>query len=413
MGADMANRTEKLTKAIVTNEPLATDSRQHVIWDTDVKGFGLRVSRTTKSYMFFGRVAGKVKTITIGRASDLSTIEARDKAKALAVEMRGGSDPNERKARDSVMDITLRESLDDYLATNTKLKERTRKEYAYILNAKLADWMDKPIATITPMMVKKRYQQITEQAKTQGDLAFRVARIIINNALGLMEDAGATPPPNPCRVLSRQKMWRGVVRKQSVIPPDRLPDWWKAASNAAQHDRAIAEFFIFLLLTGTRKSEALDLTWRDVDLNRRTLLFRDTKNGLDHTLPIGDHLLDILTERRKGRGIRAYVFETDRGRVSNLRYFQEDVNQATGLWITPHDLRRTFLSIGADFLPELVLKRLVNHVNSANVTEGYIIKAVDDLRDPMQRLENRILQLAGVLAPMVQVIDINAHRNAV
>lgn len=408
----MANRTEKLTKAIVTNEPLATDSRQHVIWDTEVKGFGLRVSRTTKSYIFFGRVAGKMKTITIGRASDLSTIEARDRAKALAVEMRGGSDPNERKARDSVMDITLRESLDDYLATNTKLKERTRKEYAYILNAKLADWMDKPIASITPMMVKKRYQQITEQAKTQGDLAFRVARIIINNALGLMEDSGATPPPNPCRVLSRQKMWRGVVRKQSVIPPDRLPDWWKAASNAAQNDRAIADFFIFLLLTGTRKSEALELAWRDVDLNRRTLLFRDTKNGLDHTLPIGDYLLGILTERRKDRGTRAYVFETDRGRVSNLRYFQDDVNQATGLWITPHDLRRTFLSIGADFLPELVLKRLVNHVNSANVTEGYIIKAVDDLRDPMQRLENRILQLAGVLDPVAQVIDINARRNA-
>lgn len=408
----MANRTEKLTKAIVTNEPLATDSRQHVIWDTDVKGFGLRVSRTTKSYIFFGRVAGKMKTITIGRASDLNTIEARDKAKALAVEMRGGSDPNERKARDSVMDITLRESLDDYLATNTKLKERTRKEYAYILNAKLADWMSKPIASITPMMVKKRYQQITEQAKTQGDLAFRVARIIINNALGLMEDAGATPPPNPCRVLSRSKMWRGVVRKQSVIPPDRLRDWWNAASNAAHNDRAIAEFFIFLLLTGTRKSEALDLKWRDVDFNRRTMLFKDTKNGLDHTLPIGDYLLEMLTERRKDRGTRVYVFETDRGRVSNLRYFQDDVNQATGLWITPHDLRRTFLSIGADFLPELVLKRLVNHVNSANVTEGYIIKAVDDLRDPMQRLENRILQLAGAREPTAQIIDMNARRNA-
>ncbi|MHB8921693.1 MAG: site-specific integrase [Halothiobacillus sp.] len=118
----------------------------------------------------------------------------------------------------------------------------------------------------------------------------------------------------------------------------------------------------------------------------------------------------ILTERRKDRGTRQYVFETDRGRVSNLRYFQDDVNQATGLWITPHDLRRTFLSIGADFLPELLLKRLVNHVNSASVTEGYIIKAVDDLRDPMQRLENRILQLAGVLDPVAQVIDINARQ---
>jgi integrase len=408
----MTNRTEKLTKAIVTNEPLATDGRQFIIWDTEIKGFGLRVSRTTKSYFYFGRVAGKSKNITIGRASDLSTLDARDKARALAVEMRGGGDPNERKARDAVMDITLRESLDDYLSTHTKLKERTRKEYAYILNAKLADWMDKPINTITPMMVKKRYQQITEQAKTQGDLAFRVARIVINNALGLMEDAGATPPPNPCRVLSRSKMWRGVVRKQTVIPPERLPDWWRAASNAAHNDRAVAELFVFLLLTGTRKSEALNLAWRDVDLNRRTLLFRDTKNGKDHTLPIADHLLGILTERRKDRGTRAYVFETDRGRVSNLRYFQDDVNEATGLWITPHDLRRTFLSIGADFLPELVLKRLVNHVNSANVTEGYIIKAVDDLRDPMQRLENRILQLAGVLDPVAQVIDINARRNA-
>ena len=408
----MTNRTEKLTKAIVTNEPLATDGRQFIIWDTEIKGFGLRVSRTTKSYFYFGRVAGKSKNITIGRASDLSTLDARDKARALAVEMRGGGDPNERKARDAVMDITLRESLDDYLSTHTKLKERTRKEYAYILNAKLADWMDKPINTITPMMVKKRYQQITEQAKTQGDLAFRVARIVINNALGLMEDAGATPPPNPCRVLSRSKMWRGVVRKQTVIPPERLPDWWRAASNAAHNDRAVVELFVFLLLTGTRKSEALNLAWRDVDLNRRTLLFRDTKNGKDHTLPIADHLLGILTERRKDRGTRAYVFETDRGRVSNLRYFQDDVNEATGLWITPHDLRRTFLSIGADFLPELVLKRLVNHVNSANVTEGYIIKAVDDLRDPMQRLENRILQLAGVLDPVAQVIDINARRNA-
>lgn len=391
----MTNRTEKLTKAVVSNQPLAGDVRQYIVWDTEVKGFGLRVSRTTKSYIYFGRVSRKVKTITIGRASDLSTIEARDKAKALAVEMRKGNNPNERKARDAVMDITLRESLNDYLATNTKLKERTRKEYTYILNAKLQSWMDKPVTSITPAMVKKRYQELTEHAKTQGDLAFRVARIVINNALGLIEDTGATPPPNPCRILSRQKMWRGVVRKQSVIPPERLPEWWKAASNAVENDRTIAIFFIFLLLTGTRKSEALELTWNNVNFNRRTILFRDTKNGLDHTLPISEYLLGMLTELRKDSGTRAYVFETDRGRVSNLRYFQDDVNQAIGLWITPHDLRRTFLSIGADFLPELVLKRLVNHVNTANVTEGYIIKAVDDLREPMQRLESRILQLAG------------------
>lgn len=412
-GEKHPNITAKITKSLIDSLPTPTNSRdRYMVRDTEVTGFALRIGTHSKKFVSWGHINRKKVMVTIGDYPAWTVEEARKHAKSLSTEMDKGSNPNERKARDAVMDMTLRESLDDYLATNTKLKERTRKEYAYILNAKLADWMDKPINTITPIMVKKRYQQITAEAKTQGDLAFRVARIIINNALGLMEDAGATPPPNPCRVLSRSKMWRGVVRKQSVIPPDRLRDWWNAASNAAQNDRAIAEFFIFLLLTGTRKSEALDLKWRDVDLNRRTMLFRDTKNGLDHTLPIGDYLLDMLAERRKDRGTREYVFETSKGRVSNLRYFQDDVNQATGLWITPHDLRRTFLSIGADFLPELVLKRLVNHVNSANVTEGYIIKAVDDLRDPMQRLENRILQLAGAREPTAQIIDMNARRNA-
>jgi len=407
------NITAKITKSLIDTLPAPTDSKdRYMVRDTEITGFAIRIGKQSKKFVSWGHINRKKVMVTIGDYPAWSVEEARKYAKSLSTEMDKGSNPNQRQARDAVMDITLRESLDDYLSTRTKLKDRTRKEYAYILNAKLADWLDKPINTITPMMVKKRYQQITEQAKTQGDLAFRVARIVINNALGLMEDAGATPPPNPCRVLSRSKMWLGVVRKQTVIPPDRLPDWWHAASNAAHNDRAVAEFFVFLLLTGTRKSEALNLAWRDVDMNRRTLLFRDTKNGKDHTLPIADHLLGILTERRKDRGTRAYVFETDRGRVSNLRYFQNDVNEATGLWITPHDLRRTFLSVGADFLPELVLKRLVNHVNSANVTEGYIIKAVDDLRDPMQRLENRILQLAGVLDPVAQVIDINARRSA-
>lgn len=406
----MSNRTEKLTKTTVANAPLATDPPQYIIWDTEVKGFGLRVSRQSKSYLFKGRVQGQVRKVTIGSATTMQVAEARDKARAFAVEMKGGTDPKARRARDSIMDITLRESLDDYLSSHTRLKQRTRDEYRTVIERKLPDWLDKPLASINPQMVKRRYQKLTEEAPTQGDYAFRVFRIACNNAIGLMEDAGATPITNPCRVLGRQKMWRGVVRKQSVIPPDRLPDWWSTASELAEGDRAVADFFRFLLLTGLRKSEAQGLKWSDVDLKRRTITIHETKNKRIHTLPIADHVLELLTQRHLDKGPWHYVFESSRGRVSNLRYFQEDMNKRTGLWITPHDLRRTFLSIGADILPELVLKRLVNHVNSANVTEGYIIKAVDDLRDAMQRLETRILQLAGVLEPKAKVIDLAQHR---
>lgn len=406
----MTSITKKLTKSLIETSPLADEPRQYIIWDTEVSGFGLLVSRRSKSYLLQGRVNGKNKKMVLGKTSLMTVAEARDKARSISIEMRDGTDPKARKARDSVTDITLRDSLDDYLDSNRRLKDRTRDEYRAVIQRKLADWLDKPLSSISPQMVKRRYQKLTEEAPTQGDYAFRVFRIACNNAIGLMEDAGATPIINPCRVLGRQKMWRGVVRKQSVIPPDRLPEWWSTASNLAENDRAVADLFRFLLLTGLRKSEALNLKWRDVDIKRRTITIHETKNKRVHNLPIADHVLELLTERHLDRGQRDYVFESNRGRVSNLRYFQEDMNRITGLWITPHDLRRTFLSIGADILPELVLKRLVNHVNSANVTEGYIIKAVDDLRDAMQRLETRILQLAGVLAPAAKLIDLAQHR---
>ena len=37
----------------------------------------------------------------------------------------------------------------------------------------------------------------------------------------------------------------------------------------------------FLLCTGARLSEALDLDWQDVDLAERRAVFRETKNGFD------------------------------------------------------------------------------------------------------------------------------------
>ena len=46
--------------------------------------------------------------------------------------------------------------------------------------------------------------------------------------------------------------------------------------------------------TACRTIEVLDLKWRDVDFERGTMLFRDTKNGEDRKLPIFDALVPIL-----------------------------------------------------------------------------------------------------------------------
>lgn len=54
---------------------------------------------------------------------------------------------------------------------------------------------------------------------------------------------------------------------------------------------------IFALSTGSRKSEILNLSISDIDLNRQTAVLRNTKNGDTRAVPVVHHLHDLLTEQ--------------------------------------------------------------------------------------------------------------------
>lgn len=45
--------------------------------------------------------------------------------------------------------------------------------------------------------------------------------------------------------------------------------------------------------------------------------------------------------------------------------------------------------------PHYALKRLANHSSGDDVTAGYIIVSPERLREPMERIENKLLQLCG------------------
>ena len=67
-----------------------------------------------------------------------------------------------------------------------------------------------------------------------------------------------------------------------------------------------------------------------------------------------------------------------------------------GATSTLHDLRRTFATIaeGLD-LPAYALKRLLNHKMTNDVTAGYIMRDVELLRKPMQRITDFLLKQMG------------------
>ena len=80
---------------------------------------------------------------------------------------------------------------------------------------------------------------------------------------------------------------------------------------------------------------------------------------------------------------------------SRLRRSVAEIVQAIGLPWSPHDLRRGFVTTAQRTLNDLAtVKRLVNHAAGGDVTtKHYLRLSVEDLRTPMQRIEEAFMGL--------------------
>ncbi len=72
----------------------------------------------------------------------------------------------------------------------------------------------------------------------------------------------------------------------------------------------------------------------------------------------------------------------------------------TKFWF--HGLRNCFITVAKRelMLPRSLTKRLVNHARPSDVTEGYAaVWTVEQLREPAQRIADRIDELMNAVAP--------------
>jgi len=361
--------------------------------DTDIKGFGVRALPSgVKSFIFERRINGRVRRLTIGKVADLSVEKARKQAEKLAGEIAVGEDPVAKKKAARAVSLTLREALTEYLADNSQLKERTRSDYTLVIESYLSDWLDKPLSRISGDDVVQKHKKIAGHAPVRANLVFRYFRAVWNGASDRYSDQLGT---NPVGKLTSRKAWTRVKPKEGHIKKNEFPAWWGAVESLASRD--ISDLFKFFVLTGLRKSEALDLKWSSVDFKDRSITLLDTKNHNDHTLPLSGYLLELLKRRHLNKPKEAeYVFEGKKGRISNIRYSLDRIEKESDVRVTPHDLRRTFASVAAHIVPAYILKRLMNHATSGDITASYVQATTEDLRESMQKVTDTILRLSEV-----------------
>lgn len=400
---------KKLTKTEVDKLPFTEKpGAQAFYYDTELKGFGLRISSSTKSYFAETKVRGKTVRVSLGKHGVVTAEEARKEAKVQLAAMTKDINPNQVQRENRIKTITLNEVYMDYMAARKSLKPSTKRDYKTCVEVYLKDWIHKPMLDITRDMVESKHKEISERSEARANLAMRFLRALFNFAAEYRDAKGhVVIADNPVRRLSAKKIWNKVKLRTNYIQPHQLKPWWEAVwalkndqtRGSTQDRESVRDYLLLLLFTGLRREEALSLTWDNIDFGARSLTIFDTKNRLDHQVFLSDFLFDLL-KRRKAASISNWVFPGSGklGRIIDPRKLMQKVEELSGVSFSSHDLRRSFASIVnalGDSINYYTVKRLLNH-KTADVTAGYIQHNPEKLREAMQAVTNFILQSVGV-----------------
>ncbi|HEX4106167.1 MAG TPA: tyrosine-type recombinase/integrase [Rhizomicrobium sp.] len=421
--------TEKAIDRLPSPHP---SGAQRLYWDDEIKGFGVLVSGTTKTktYVVQHKLAGgKTRRVTVGPVNVWPLDKAREQAKIILAQFYTGTDPKAARYAADSEKMTLREALDGYLKGRKRLRQSSAQSYRYSVERYLSDWLDKPLRQITSQKVEMRHGEIasnidlgdkknaSRSVKITGNAAangaMRALRAIWNFHAKRVPEGALSFPYNPVSRLSDTDAWHPVEKRERAVKADRLQDFYKAADalgseqglqldDRAVKNRTIADYLKFLLFTGMRRSEAASLRWDDLDWTDKVITVPAvrTKGGRKLDLPMTDYVHQLMSARKEIGCENEFVFAatSQSGHIEEPKFGLSLIHKATGIRVSAHDLRRTFVTqAGRAGISPLDRKALVNHsMGGSDITEGYDQVSVDDLREPAQRVTDRLKKLCGV-----------------
>jgi len=147
---------------------------------------------------------------------------------------------------------------------------------------------------------------------------------------------------------------------------------------------------IAALHTGARRGDLLGLSWKDVDMDHKLLVFRNTKTGDDRPVPISDTLVSTLKElpSRFGEGV---VFVGAGGQPVNveaLRTAWRRAVRSAGIGRCRfHDLRHSAASFMVQAgVPLYDVSKILGH-RDVRMTQRYAHLAPDHLRGAVAALD--------------------------
>ncbi|MFA4994773.1 MAG: site-specific integrase [Bdellovibrionales bacterium] len=385
----------------------APASGEILLWDTEIKGFGIRVRASgVKTYIFQYRMAGgrgsALQKHTIGKHGSLTPEKAREIADELVQDVKHGKNPVEEKAKDR-QSMTVAALCDLYLddgcgtkKPSTILSDRGR------IDRHIKPLLGKKKAKDVMRADVQKFLQDVATGKTACDVKTKLhGRAIVEGGKGTATRTVGllggiftfAVERNICSINPVRGVKRYKDHKSERFLSDREVTTLGEMLSKLERSKAIsplcAAAIRLLLLTGCRKSEILSLKWNYIDFDRGYLRLPDSKTG-EKAVPLGAPALQILSGMPR---ISDWVFPalSGDGYMSGLPKVWERVRKKAALQdVRLHDLRHSFASFGAaagDSL--LVIGKLLGHKDS-KTTSRYAHLSDDPVKAAANRISNAI-----------------------
>ncbi len=422
-----ASRIEKFTFPA----DAAPSVTQAFLWDSKDRQLAVRVMRTgAKTYIFQSTLQGKTIRMRIGSCETWGLTPARKEAKRLQAIIDEKNDPrDERKAKAAKIEaererdeLTVKVAFEDYLKRKIRkndglpLKQRTKDDYLGMLDGgrpkkaggntmpgMLHQVAHKPLSDLTGKEIRKLHEAALKRSERQAAYAMQALRAVLNWH-------GVHPEQNPFDTSLAGKYRIAITPSRPSKRPitqDRIGQFWIAVQGVANEQAR--DYFSFLLLSGCRVNEPKKIKVGDCDLRYGRVVIRDTKNRKDHTILLSRQLAEIVERRVAGKKAGAFLFDLSDGKRSQMAIIEE-----LGEAFRPKDMRSTFATIASRLTTVYVLKRMMNHTDSAQdvTTTNYVLSGDEEVRAGWQAVADFIDEQARKAANSAGVVDMEVARQA-
>ena len=191
----------------------------------------------------------------------------------------------------------------------------------------------------------------------------------------------------------RVKKYKENNQKERYLNDDELKELMNVLSQPTRFgisNLVIVAVIKFLLLTGVRKREALDMQWTDVDLKTGVWLLSENKSGKARRIHLNQDALSIIHQMSKQH---RYIFANPQTGLAfnDIRKTFDKVMAIAGIDnMRIHDLRHNFASLAVNSGQSLyVVQHLLGHA-SPQTTQRYAHLQSDTLLAASEHVASKI-----------------------